>query len=206
MKKILSALLVLTSLSMLSGCSPIKYINSDVNTNGKIAVLICETRLSKENALFAGYFSDALAKGSKLKVISQSQVKSILGSYPERIKGPYRIKGTEFEVDYSLHDLDSLAAVAKKLNVQYIYAIWIPHSIELVQAGNHLPVYSYVSELIEFPSRRIMVQTKWEMTYSKDGSGITVVGGSAPRNEKDMCKFNSELLVADLIKNTGIGK
>lgn len=206
MKKALLTLFMLTSLLILSGCSPIKYVNTDFNTNGKIAVLICETKLTKENAMFAGYFSDGLARGSKLRVISQNQVKSMLGSYPERIKGPYRIKGTEFEVDYSLHDLDALAAVAKKLNVQYLYAIWIPHSIELIQAGNRMPVYEYVAELIEFPSQRIMVQTKYQMTYAKDGSGMIVVGGSAPRNEKDMCKFYSEILVADLIKNTGIGK
>ncbi|PKL16289.1 MAG: hypothetical protein CVV49_17020 [Spirochaetae bacterium HGW-Spirochaetae-5] len=203
MKKFLPVLLLLSVILILS-CSTHKFINKDVNPKGKIAVIIGDTKLKSENALYADNFSQALKAGSTLNVLSQKQIKSSLGSYPERIKGPYKIVGVDEQPkpDYSLRDMDSLAAIAKKLNVQYLYTFWIPQAIHAKQAGSEAVQYWYVAELIEFPSRRIIAQGDMNMIYIIKGN----TAGPVPRSVEDMCKYFSEIVAKEIIENIGVSR
>lgn len=204
MKKFTAALLIFSVFFILSCSSTHTFINKDVNAKSRIAVIIGETKFGKESTLYANNFTAALAGGSKLTVLTQNQVKASLGTYPERIQGPYKVIGMEEpKMDYTRHDMDRLAAIAKKLNVQYLYVFWFAQSVKEVSGGNEVTKYWYVGELIEFPSRRIMAQGNHLMFYfSKE----TNVVGDAPRSIEDMCKIFSEMNVKDIINNTGIAK
>lgn len=203
MKQSITILLMLLTVFILSCSSIHNYINKDVNPKGKIAVIIGETKYGKESTLYANNFTAALTGGSKLTVLTQNQVKAVLGSYPERIQGPYKVFGMdEPKVDYTRHDMDRLAAIAKKLNVQYIYVFWFASSIKEVANGSEATKYWYIGELIEFPSRRIMAQGNMTLAYI--GSGPVI--GTAPRSVDDMCKIYAEGFAKEMIQNTGIAK
>lgn len=204
MKKFAAALLTFSVFFILSCSSTHNFINKDINPKSKIAVIIGETKYGKESSLYANNFTSALAGGSKLKVLTQNQVKAALGSYPERIQGPYKVIGMEEpKMDYTRHDMDRFAEIAKKLNVQYLYVFWFAQSVKEISGRNEVTKYWYVGELIEFPSRRIIAQANHLMFYfSKE----TDVVGDAPKSIEDMCKIFSEMNAKDIIKNTGIAK
>lgn len=200
MKKLVSIFFILSMLIPLS-CSMHKFVNKDINPKSKAAVIIAETKFPDVNELYANNLTDGLAAKSKLTVIPQSKVKAILGSYPQRIKGPYKLMGMDApKIDYALHDMDKLAAIAKKLNVQYLYVFWIPISKNMIQGGTEIVDYYYIGELVEFPSKRIIAHVEIDMAYVKEGAT------NGPKNVKEMCGWYSEAAVKDIIDNTGIGK
>ncbi len=203
MKKFAAALLAFSVFFILSCSSTHNFINKDVNPKSKIAVIIGETKYSAESASYAKHFTAGLAGGSRLTVLTQNQVKAALGTYPERIQGPYKVIGMEKpKMDYTRHDLDRLAAIAKKLNVQYLYVFWFAQSVKEIAGKDEVTKYWYVGELIEFPSRRIIAQADSTMFYFGKDTGV----GDAPRSIEDMCKVFSEMYVKDIINNTGIAK
>jgi hypothetical protein len=201
MKKIIPVLISLSAFFMLSCFSAHNFINKDVKPKSKLAVIIGDTKFNTENALYANNVTVGLSAGSKMTVLSQKQVKSVLGSYPERIKGPYKISGMDKpKIDYALHDIDELASIAKKLNVQYIYVFWIPQAEDQIGPGVHGVIYNYIGELIEFPSRRIIAQGEMMMAYLKKGNT------NGPKSVEEMCKWYSDVTVKEIIDNTGISK
>lgn len=203
MKHAIAIFLMLSTVFIFSCSSIHNYINKDVNPKGKIAVIIGETKYGKESALYADNFTLALTGGSKLTVLAQNQVKAVLGSYPERIQGPYKVFGMdEPKVDYTRHDMDRIAEIAKKLNVQYVYIFWLASAIKEFANGYDATKYWYIGELIEFPSQRIMAQGNMILFYI--GGGLVI--GTAPRSVEDMCKIYAEGFAKEMIQNTGIAK
>jgi len=213
MEKKLLCLILLSFLTF--SCSSVHtFANKDVDRNGKIAVVIGETQFEEVHRIIANDLSDKFNSGSKLKVIPQSKVKEILGSYPMRIQGPYKIVGTDTELNYSLHDIDTLSKYAKKLNVNYLYVFWIPKVIHEKSFASpdgrkgvtqpETMVHYYIGELIEFPSRRIIAQGQVEIVYYMN---LKVLGGGGPpQNIKDMSEEFSEIAVKEIIEKTDIGK
>ncbi len=201
MKRIKPVTVFLSVFFALSCSSIHNFINKDITAGSTIAVIVAETKYSKVNSLYADDFTALLSEQTGLKVISQKQVSSVLGSYPERIQGPYKIIGTdEPKIDYNRHDIDTLAEIAKKLNAQYLYVFWIPVSVTAIIGGSELKQYRYISELIEFPSRRTVAQGNMLMCYVAEGST------KGPRTMEEMCRFYSEAAVKDIIQNTGAGR
>lgn len=203
MKKFASTLLILSAFFMQSCASYHTFINKDVNPKSKIAVIIGETKYSDESASYAKHFTSGLTGGSRMTVLTQSQVKATLGSYPERIQGPYKVIGMEEpKMDYTRQDIDRLAAIAKKLNAQYLYVFWFAQSVKEIAGRDEVTKFWYVGELIEFPSRKIIAQVNSTMFYF--GKDTNVV--NAPKSIEDMCKVFSDYYTKDIIKNTGIAK
>lgn len=211
MKKII---LVLFSLSVLSCGSTHKFLNTDINPGGRIAVIIAETKYEEINVMLANGMSDLLEAKSKLTVVHQHRVKSLLGTYPERIRGPYKQLGEEIETDYTRHDMDTLAAYAKKLNANYLYVFWIPTGIEnkiittdpngIQRESAGFTIYNYIGELIEFPSRRIIAQGEAELSFIPNA--IVIGPGGPATSSKEMVIDFSESAVKEIINKTGIGK
>lgn len=206
--------LVLLSLSFFSCYSTHKFLNTDINPGGRIAVVIAETKYDDVNTIIANSMSELLEAKSKLTVVHQHKVKSIIGTYPERIRGPYKHLGDEIEPDNKRRDMDTLAVYAKKLNVNYLYVFWIPICVESkiittdpygnTRESAGFTGYYYIGELIEFPSRRIIAQGEAELSYIPNA---TVIGSRKPAaSSREMAINFSELAVDEIIKNTGIGK
>lgn len=187
------------SLFLMISCSYHTFTTKDIDPSGKIAVIICETQSSNVHALLADSISERFEAGSKLIVVPQYKVKAVLVDYPIRIRGPFRILGLDYKVENSRLDLNTLSGIAQKLNVNYIYAIWIPQAIEDLSFGEKYRriMYTLVVELIEFPSRRVIA-------YYQDR--MIACASSDCNDIKESCDFYSDLVVKDIIDNTGIGK
>jgi hypothetical protein len=83
--------------------------------------------------------------------------------------------------------------MAKKLNVNYVYAIRIVQALE-VNISPKVIRYTYVAELIEFPSRRVIADVS-----------NTMYGEENRDTFRTSCGYQSGLIVKDIIDNTGIG-
>jgi hypothetical protein len=191
------------AVSMLSSCYTVhSFINKDVKTDGKIAVIIGNTKYAEVDGPYADIVSATFASQSKLKVVPQSAVKASIAKYPVRIQGPYTVYGMdEPKVDYNKTDKAALAEMAKKLDVQYVYAFWIDRGVKR-GGSTDMTFYYYIAQLIEFPSGKVIAQGDMSMMYVSKG---TVVG-SVPRSIDEMCKQYGEGAAKEIIQNTGIGK
>ncbi len=213
MKRILFLIVFLSSLIINSGCSIHNFINKEINPNGKIAIIIADTRYNDVNNLIATSISELLESKTRLTVVHQHDIKAVMVEYPERIRGPYKLLGDEVDFNPALHDLDTLAKYASKLNVQYLYVFWVPVGIDnkyitimngVPHESSGLSYYTFVGELIEFPSRKIVAQAQTDLAYIPDA--IVLGPGRMAKNTREMAEYFAESVVEEIISETKIGR
>jgi hypothetical protein len=82
--------------------------------------------LNKEtNLLAVDLITQALAKNSRLKVLSSERVAAGLHDYPLDIRGPYRAEYFNIVEDPANTDRAAVKRIKKQLGVDYLYVVWM---------------------------------------------------------------------------------
>lgn len=175
------------------------FLKKDIKPNSRIAVICADPKYKDYSFLFVSAIEAELLKSTTFNVIRHNDTMKIIPDYPQKIKGPYgMIITTEINENYSKTDVSSLREIAKKLNADYLYVIWVPLLvyIDLDASADFLQTPT-IAQLFEFPSGNEVAHAKYEPMWVKKGFAI---GGIY--SPEEAYETYSEYIVKDIGKNT----
>lgn len=187
--------------ALLPGCSETvshTFIKTDVKTDGRIAVVMAETKFNEVNIILAGKLEAELSNSTNYQVIPQDVIRQKVKDYPERIKGPYKSAGMSAIQNYTLTDVDALAKIADKIKADYLYVVWLPtgRRVDAGAGDGELIYMDAIVQLFEFPSRREIAHAKYEIHWNQ---GLVIGGYHSP---EEGCAAYSKAIVSDIAEQT----
>ena len=133
---------------------------------------------------------------SKFSVISQSEIRQKLGTYPLNIKGPFRMGIASIFDDFNATDISKLREIQIKLEVDNLYVIWTTREEIIEHVIHQTPTYLH---LYAFPSGKEVGRGKFNMGYNE--RSVTT-----PNNWDGIIRAVSPLIVKDVLGGTGYRK
>lgn len=153
---------VITALCF-GGCATFHLTHEPFRNNGKkLAVIAGLTNPSSIQAAHA--LADEVGKASQFQVLPQKQVAQAIPNYPQLIKGPYNSAYFEIDEDYGRTDMGRVKEIQKHLDVDYLYILWAPTSIQSGGRGlffKNYPMLHIVAQVFEFPGGKEIGRGKY---------------------------------------------
>lgn len=153
------------------------------------------------NVFMSECMSQALQKNSTFTVTPPAEVAKTLPGYPMNIKGPYRSAYFEIEKDYSKTDREKIREIQNRLQVDYLYVIWVPTSSTLERK---IVFVDMISQLFAGPqSNEIGRGAFWSSTGR---STCFLAPSPKPEDIEKSLRAACEEAAKDIAEATGITK
>ncbi len=165
---------------------------------GKVAVIAATEHKA---ALYLAFkMTQEFEKQGTFSVMTQKQVSQRLPGYPFKVKGPFRETYTKTVDDFSSTDTKAVAAIARKLGVEYLYIFWTP---TLTRYNDTVNIVRAYHQLFAFPGGRQIGNGNFDIQWMKEGS---LYIGSAPESFPEAADFWSKRVVEEVCKKTGMSR
>lgn len=160
---------VMTALCF-SGCATFQLTQEPFHNNGKrLAVIAGLTNPGSIQAAQALAYE--VEKASQFQVLPQKHVAQAIPNYPQLIKGPYNSAYFEIDEDYGRTDVGRVKEIQKHLDVDYLYVLWAPTSVQSGGRGLFLknyPMLHVVAQVFEFPGGKEIGRGKYMIRVDED--------------------------------------
>ncbi len=192
----MNRLLLLIPLLFICSCSSSVFnLKSDklVTKQGKIAVIAGDR--SELSAALAEQISKSLRQYSRFEILSGKEIIAKIGSISQPVKGPFSSAFfDEVIVDYSSSDLDKIKKTQRTLDVDYLYIIWNPSTVQFHRPLGIKHRAHVLTQLFGKPDFQEIGNAKYEIIYTYLG----ITGKTFSEAVSESADESAEKIAADM--------